>query len=216
MTEDLRRIEYNFLHWGPFVTHYKLLPEELQVFKSLKEEEDYRTNLAGHLEEEKGLDKSKVFSILLPYLDSYIKAYLDFRGFPLANGCELISCWINRQKKNEFNPPHTHDGDLSFVIYTEIPEDLEKECRQSVATSPGPGCITFDFNMPFGSKESKLFLQTHSHLPSVGDMFIFPAVLPHWVYPFKKTEGERVSISGNVKLKDIDKTLVLKNDSKEK
>jgi DNA/RNA endonuclease YhcR with UshA esterase domain len=30
-------------------------------------------------------------------------------------------------------------------------------------------------------------------------MFIFPAGLPHWVYPFKTTEGERVSISGNVK-----------------
>ena len=44
-----------------------------------------------------------------------------------------------------------------------------------------------------------MFLQTHAHLPSVGDMFIFPAGLPHWVYPFKTTEGERVSISGNVK-----------------
>ena len=47
-------------------------------------------------------------------------------------------------------------------------------------------------------------------------MFIFPAGLPHWVYPFTKTEGERVSISGNIKLIDVDKTIVEKNGSKEK
>ena len=63
---------------------------------------------------------------------------------------------------------------------------------------------------------NNLFLNTHAHLPSVGDMFIFPAQLPHWVYPFKTTEGERVSISGNINLIDGDKTLTAKNDSKEK
>ena len=127
----------------------------------------------------------------------------------------MITAWINRQKKNEFNPPHTHDGHLSFVLYTEIPRGLHKECHTSVHNSPGPGCITFDFNMP-GNNINKFYLQTHSHLPSVGDFFIFPAGLPHWVYPFKTTEGERVSISGNINLIDGDKTLTAKNDSKEK
>ena len=212
---DLRRIEYRFLHWGPFVCHYTLLPEELKTLKSLDGGEDYRDNLAGHLNNEKSLDKDKVAKFLTPYLNSYLQGYHELRGIPLATGFKLVTTWINRQKKNEFNPPHTHDGHLSFVIYTEIPEGLHKECYESVANSPGPGCITFDFNMP-GSNVHKLFLQTHSHLPSVGDMFIFPAGLPHWVYPFTKTEGERVSISGNIKLKDIDKTILPKNDSKEK
>mgnify|MGYP003123541151 FL=1 len=206
MTEDLRKIEYNFLHWGPFVCHYQLLQEEIDAFKDLENEDDYRRNLAGHLSNEKGLDKSKVFKIMIPYLTSYLQGYHQFRSQPLANGFEILGAWINRQKKNEFNPPHTHEGDLSFVIYTEIPDELDQECRESVANSPGPGCITFDFNMPFGSSGTKLFLQTHSHLPAVGDMFIFPAALPHWVYPFRKTEGERVSISGNIKLENMDKT----------
>jgi mannose-6-phosphate isomerase-like protein (cupin superfamily) len=92
---------------------------------------------------------------------------------------------------------------LSFVIYTEIPDGLDKECKENIADSAGPGSITFDFNL-LGSNMEKLFLQTHSHLPKVGDMFIFPAGLPHWVYPFNKTEGERVSISGNIKLKDME------------
>ena len=202
---DVRRIEYRFLHWGPFVCNYMLLPEEVEAFKQLQSGKDYRDHLAGHLENEKALDKVKVFNILFPYLNSYAQGYQEYRNQPLCNGFEMITAWVNRQTKNEFNPPHTHDGHLSFVVYTEVPQGLYKECKSSVSNSPGPGCITFDFNMP--GIGNKYFLQTHSHFPSVGDLFIFPAGLPHWVFPFKTTEGERVSISGNIKAK---------NDSKEK
>ena len=215
MTEDTRRIEYRFLHWGPFVCNYMLTPEEVIELKKLESGKDYRNNLAGHLDDEKALDKDKVFNILKPYFDSYALGYQEYRAQPLCNGFEMITAWINRQKKNEFHPPHTHDGDLSFVLYTEIPRGLHKECHTSVHNSPGPGCITFDFNMP-GNNINKFNLQTHSHLPSVGDFFIFPAGLPHWVYPFKTTEGERVSISGNINLIDGDKILTAKDDSKEK
>jgi len=196
--EEMRKIEYNFLHWGPFVTHYKLSPEEIGSFKELSQGQDFRKGLAGHLKDEYELDRSRVFTLIHPYLQSYVQGFLDFRQKKLTNGFELKAAWINRQKKNEFNPPHTHDDDLSFVLYTDVPDELEAECKSSVSNSPGPGCIVFDFNMPGGSFNN-LFLTTHAHLPSVGDMFIFPAQLPHWVYPFKTTEGERVSISGNIK-----------------
>ena len=192
-----------------------LTPEEVIALKKLESGKDYRNNLAGHLDDEKALDKDKVFDILKPYFNSYALGYQEYRAQPLCNGFEMITAWINRQKKNEFNPPHTHDGHLSFVLYTEIPRGLHKECHTSVHNSPGPGCITFDFNMP-GSNMNKFYLQTHSHLPSIGDFFIFPAGLPHWVYPFKTTEGERVSISGNINLIDGDKILTAKDDSKEK
>ena len=201
-----RRIEYKFLHWGPFVCNYTLTKEEVEAFKLLHTNEDYRKELAGHLQNEKGLNTDEVFKLLFPYLNSYVQGFHEQRGEVLTKGkLELETAWINRQKKNEFNPPHIHDGDLSFVLYTEVPAGLYEECKSSVSNSPGPGCITFDFNMP--GIGNKYFLQTHSHFPSVGDLFIFPAGLPHWVFPFKTTEGERVSISGNIKAK---------NDSKEK
>ena len=168
MTEDTRRIEYRFLHWGPFVCNYTLLPEEVEAFRLLESGEDYRNNLAGHLENEKALDKEEVSKLLTPYLNSYMQGYHEYRAQPLCNGFELITTWVNRQKKNEFNPPHTHDGHLSFVLYTEIPKGLHKECHTAVSNSPGPGCITFDFNLS-GNNVNKFFLQTHSHLPSVGD-----------------------------------------------
>ncbi len=194
----MRRIEYKFLHWGPFVCHYKMTPEEVNTLNGLKEEEDYNKNLAGHINHEKGLDYNKVFETLSPYLQSYLQGFHEYRGKKLANSFELLSSWINKQKKYEFNPPHTHDEDLSFVIYTEIPDGLEDESMNYFSNSPGPGSISFDFNMP--NANNKFYLQTHSHLPSVGDMFVFPAGLPHWVYPFRTTEGERVSISGNLRL----------------
>ena len=193
-----RRIEYRFLHWGPFVCQYKLEDDEIKKLKALNEGKDYRDNLAGHINHEKSLDRKKVFEIVSPYWQSYLTGYHEFRKKVLAQGVKLTACWINHQKKYEFNPPHTHDEDLSFVIYTEIPDGLEDECMNYFSNSPGPGSISFDFNMP--NANNKFYLQTHSHLPSVGDMFVFPAGLPHWVYPFRTTEGERVSISGNLRL----------------
>ena len=56
----------------------------------------------------------------------------EYRKKPLCNGFELITAWVNRQKKNEFNPPHTQNH-VSFVLYTEIPQGLHKECHTSVA-----------------------------------------------------------------------------------
>ena len=32
---DARRIEYRFLHWGPYVCNYTLLPEEIEAFKEV-------------------------------------------------------------------------------------------------------------------------------------------------------------------------------------
>jgi len=205
---DQRRIEYRFLHWGPFVTQYELSSKEVADLNKIEEGQEFNRGLAGHITDEYELSKEKVFEIIEPYLQSYVQGFWDYRKIKLANSFTMVSAWINRQKKYEFNPPHTHDDDLSFVIYTKIPEGLEKECRESVSNSPGPGCIVFDFNMPSSAGGNKMFLQTHAHLPSVGDMFIFPAGLPHWVYPFTKTEGERVSISGNIKFDDSQKKQV--------
>ena len=202
---DQRRIEYRFLHWGPFVTQYELSSKEVADLNKIEEGQEFNRGLAGHITDEYELSKEKVFEIIEPYLQSYVQGFWDYRKIKLANSFTMVSAWINRQKKYEFNPPHTHDDDLSFVIYTKIPEGLEKECRESVSNSPGPGCIVFDFNMPSSAGGNKMFLQTHAHLPSVGDMFIFPAGLPHWVYPFTKTEGDRVSISGNIKFDDSQK-----------
>ncbi len=52
----------------------------MAAFKLLESGEDYRNNLAGHLENEKALDKEKSFKIIQPYLNSYVQGYHEYRA----------------------------------------------------------------------------------------------------------------------------------------
>ena len=70
----------------------------------------------------------------------------------------LTALWINYQKANEFNPPHDHDGKLSFVIYLKIPEELKKENEKYVGKSCGPGGIQF----LYGDGQEIVFLTCHT------------------------------------------------------
>ena len=55
------------------------------------------------------------------YLNSYVDAAKDYANNTpmerISAGWHLEKLWINYQKANEYNPPHDHTGDLSFVIY---------------------------------------------------------------------------------------------------
>ena len=42
----------------------------------------------------------------------------------------LTALWCNYQRQYEFNPPHDHDGKLSFVIYLSIPDPLKKKIKK--------------------------------------------------------------------------------------
>ena len=45
--------------------------------------------------------------------------------------------------KFESNPIHTHDEDLSFVIFTEISEKLKQEWSKTVSSGTKPGSLNF-------------------------------------------------------------------------
>ena len=75
-----------------------------------------------------------------------------------------------------------------------MPEEIVKENEetQHEHNNEGPGMINFWFglDMPFA-------INRCSKMPSVGDIFIFPAWLPHYVNAFK-VDVERISVSGNL------------------
>ena len=54
-----------------------------------------------------------------------------------------------------------------------------------------------NFMTKFELADSKILINQHTFFPEVGDFFIFPASLHHYVNSFK-CEGERISISGNL------------------
>ncbi len=191
-----RTIKYNFFHWGPFLYKTSLEQEEIEKIKNLcsKQSKDYRDNLAGLIKYEHALDIEKMFPILNPYINSYMEAYSTYGYKPIGNKVELISSWVNYMTKFESNPLHTHDDDLSFVLYIKIPEELRQEVKDSISNTK-PGALNFMYTLGTGKHQ----VNQHIFIPQVGDIFIFPASLHHSVYHFQ-SEGERISVSGNLKI----------------
>ena len=191
-----RIIKYRYAHWGPFLYKTSLEQEEIEKIKNLcsKESKDYRDNLAGLIKHEHVIDVNKIFPIINPYINSYMEAYSNFAAKSMGNKVELISSWVNYMTKFESNPLHTHDEDLSFVIYTKIPEGLRQEVENTVSDTK-PGTINFMYSLGI----EKYTLNQHTFMPEVGDLFIFPASLQHSVNHFQ-SEGERISVSGNLKV----------------
>mgnify|MGYP003121005111 CR=1 FL=1 len=197
-----RLINYNFFHWGPFLYRTTLIKEELKKINNLcsKKNNDYRKNLAGIIKHEHELNSKKLFPIIVHYFQSYLQAFHEHYGHmntkKYGNKIELKSSWVNYMIAGESNPLHTHDDDISFVLFTKIPKDLLSESNKNVGNTK-PGDLHFIYNLGSGKYE----INQHSFFPTVGDLFIFPANLHHYVNTFK-CKGERVSISGNLKITD--------------
>ena len=193
------QIPISIFNWGPCVVKLKIKDE----FKKLLLDEaknntlDYRNKLAGILDHETGYNdesKTKILPSLSQYIGVYDQAYQRYVNRKYAKMPEYVlsALWINHQKPNEFNPPHDHDGALSFVIYLEIPEALKKEHAEYKGKSCGPGGIQFIYGN--GPRDAITYM---SFMPEEGDMYIFPAWLKHWVAPFK-SNCTRISVSGNI------------------
>ena len=94
-------------------------------------------------------------------------------------------------KKGEYNPPHNHTGDFSFVLYLQVPEELKKEDQAFEGRGSGPGTISFIYG-----EEQKGISTGHGILPTINDLWIFHSSLKHTVPPFR-SDVERISVSGN-------------------
>jgi len=116
----------------------------------------------------------------------------------------LDSVWANFQRKHEFNPVHNHGGTLSFVIWVQIPYDVEEEFKQSKEFNDYPkttSCFQFLVINTMG--------QIYNHTLPVdqsweGKIMIFPAKMMHTVYPFYTSDDYRISVAGNVTKKILE------------
>ena len=161
--------------------------------------------LVGHINEEyfykewsKEVERFIINKANLDFFDFYHKSLNVLSSKkPMA----LNQMWVNFQKKYEFNPIHFHSGLFSFIVFLQIPYDLEEEDK------------VFPFVHHTGKATSRLsFLVTHGHsyLTGVrdirinvdksfeGKMLLFPASLQHLVYPFYTSEDYRITVSGNL------------------
>ena len=190
------KIQFGVLQWGPCVVHFKI-PIDVQLLL-LKEgkasKEDARPELAGVLDKEVHFrDKDKFKEFFEQGFSLYNHAYGNWkRDAKKPPKYFLEKLWCNFQRPGDFNPPHSHGGALSFVIYLKIPEELKDENKAFKGKSAGPGGITFIYG-----DGNSYALDSHSIFPVERDMFVFPAWMKHWVYPYK-SDCTRISVSGNV------------------
>ena len=192
------QIPISIFNWGPCVVKLKVKDEfkKLLLNEGKKNKEDYTTKLAGILDKETGYSpesKNKILPFLSQYIGVYDQAYQKYVNKPYDKMPEYVlsALWINYQQPGDFNPPHDHDGKLSFVVYCSMPKELKKEHEDYKGKSCGPGGIQFIYGN--GPRDAITYM---SFLPEEGDMFIFPAWLKHWVAPYK-SDCTRITVSGN-------------------
>jgi hypothetical protein len=192
------QVPISILNWGPCVVKLKIKDDfkKLLLDEGKKCTEDYTDKLAGILNKEVSYnEKSK--QLILPTLSQYIgvydQAYQRFINKPYDKMPEYVmsSLWINYQRQHDYNPPHDHDGKLSFVIYLQIPDKLKKENKEYKGKSCGPGGIQFIYGN--GPRDCITY---QAFFPEEGDIFIFPAWLKHYVAPYR-SKCTRISVSGN-------------------
>lgn len=189
--------EFKYYHWGPCLTRFnldsKICERLLQRGNLLKE--DARKGLAGHLDKEMKYtqeDQDWFLSEFSPVISDHMKFLTTYHNNNYKPNVKLTDLWINYMQPGEFNPPHVHNQQLSFVIYLQVPEKLIEEHKNYQGSDTGPGAIKFinDWNSDIlNIAEVPIF-------PKEKECYIFPSSLNHMVFPFK-SKCERISVSGN-------------------
>ena len=130
------------------------------------------------------------------YFDAVVSKTISHPKF------KLKEMWVNYQKQYEFNPPHSHGGLYSFVVFMKIPTHWKEQHALPIsANSNSPSASDFQF----------LLGQEHGYIQDVslplspedeGRILFFPAWLHHQVFPFYECEEERITIAGNISMNE--------------
>ena len=204
---DTINIKTTYVHWGPYVMKTSLPKHIINKLKTegKKAKESYNHKLAGHLDHQY-LYPADVQRWFYDNMTPYIRAYRD--GHCKYHNLENLmvelnadDLWVNYMKAGDFNPMHTHGGDYSFVLFLDVPKALEKEAKEFKGSGTKPGSLLFEFTQ---QAKPKYATTGHSVMPKTGDFYMFPAMLQHWVCPFK-SKVTRISVSGNMRIVNKDK-----------
>ena len=198
----IKNVQWSQIPFGPFVMKTKL--PDYMINRLLedgkKELKSYNKSLAGHLKSQFLYNSETTgwfYNETSPIWQCYRDQHCQFHGLDkIQIELDAQDLWVNFMKSGDFNPLHTHGGDYSFVIFLDVPDKLKKEQDKFEGTSGKPGCLNFEFTQ---QAKPKWASTGQIVTPKTGDMYIFPALLQHWVYPFK-SNITRVSVSGNLEI----------------
>ena len=160
--------------------------------------------LVGNIEQEYILSESKstIEQLLDPCVNHEMNGDFNLSLLSPINcdaSLKLDDAWVNFMKKHEFNPVHNHGGAWSFVIWMEVPYDIEEEHAVDMSKnskSPSSGHFAFVYTDGLGDITQEEIPVDRSYM---NRGVLFPAALSHCVYPFSTSDEYRISISGNYK-----------------
>jgi uncharacterized protein (TIGR02466 family) len=190
-----------FRAFGPTLGKSKLSKKIIRVINNhvdkttLSKKNDYSSKLASQIENEIKFTKSFIDKNLSKELINNIKNYLRQSDIKNIKEIKIINLWAVRQFKNEYNPIHYHNGQLSGVGYLKIPKNMNQNKMVKNKKIKTNGTIDF-----INGQRSFLSKSIYNLNPKLGDLILFPNYLMHTAYPFN-INGERRSFSFNVKIK---------------
>ena len=184
-----------------------------EIYNSgFSEAQPYNKQLAGHINDEYILPKSMklIEEYVVPLAIMHDKEFSYLKTVPstqmsepynLYENMKLISLWVNFQKKYDFNPLHSHGGLYSFVIWLNIPYDLDEEKKQFPKLEDKQNMVS-NFQFAFTDTLGNISQETIPVDKSFhGKLCLFPANMRHAVNPFYTSDSYRISVAGNIGLR---------------
>lgn len=170
---------------------------KVDVDRAITASRDFNDQLIGQIEEEYRINLDRK---VLQHLSQVVQDYQTRFVYSQGKRPLFSSYWLNRQKKHEYNPVHRHFNALGWVIWVNIPYDIEAEMNHAnSAKTRMKRNSAFEFVYSSLSGE----IQTHPIMVSKDDegtLLLFPKGLRHVVYPFYTSDDYRISVAGNIDL----------------
>ena len=190
----------NIKPFGPSIGKTKISKKFLDILnkeidnKDLTKKNDYSSKLASQIKKEVKISNNFIKKNLEREIKKNIKDFLKNEKIKKVKDIKILNLWVVSQFKNEYNPIHYHDGDLSGVGYLKIPKDMTKNKLLKNKKDKTNGTIDF-INGQRGFLSRSIF----NIVPIERDLIIFPNYLMHTAYPFN-INSERRSFSFNAKI----------------
>ena len=154
-------------------------------------------NLAGNVTQEFRLEKDFAEKIgWTDFLKNNVATWILHSTQRKIKEFHLISTWVVRQFKGDYNPIHWHGGHISGAGYLKVPKSFGRLIQKEKTYNSNGHIELIHGNRMFLSN-SKLNIK-----PEVGNFYFFPNYMMHTVYPFAESNEERRSISFNARIDD--------------
>ena len=162
--------------------------------KVVTKKNDYSSKLASQIKKEIKISNNFIKKNLEREIKKNINNFLKNEKIKKVKDINILNLWVVSQFKDEYNPIHYHDGDLSGVGYLKVPKGMTKNKFLKNKKDKTNGTIDF-INGQRGFLSRSIF----NVVPKERDLIIFPNYLMHTAYPFN-INAERRSFSFNAKI----------------